>query len=368
MTNLWFCVVSACFWVLLAGFTGKFKRDYLHPVVMFSILFSISYPLKLIMSFYGFHTLDSMSVDDEVILLSIFVFNLAGIAFVVPLLVGKPIITDSNIFRIKAFPIYMTALLIVLFLIISYGSEALGAIFSTDGLRARIDERGGERVGSGLSALFRQAGSFLIIIFAMQFIHTKNKKIVLFFVFILFYSWLALSLSGSKYEAFYMVVVSFITYYYYKRAKGIEILNFTRMILGFTGALIFVGLIGYARGYGAWEGESKHPFLLQTLYQLINAFDAPDNLIVLLDRGESWLTGSIGMTLARDYLILPFIPRAIWSGKPLVQGNQLVMESYFPERFSVIHSMRYSRTRKMWNSVSLLLFQQASQECWFFYI
>ena len=41
---------------------------------------------------------------------------------------------------------------------------------------------------------------------------------------------------------------------------------------------------------------------------------------------------------------------------------------YSPERFSVIHSVRYSRTRKMWNSVSLLLFQQASQEYWFFYI
>lgn len=275
-----------------------------------------------------------MAVDEGTIFLSIFIFNLAGIVFVTPLIKQKSINTELNAFTINTLPIYITFILAIIFLIASHGIHAFNAVFSIEALQARIGERGYERVGSGFYALIRQANSFLLIVFALQFVKQGKEKSVVYIVLVCLYSWLALMISGSKYEALFLVVVIIVLYYYWKRALGMEVLNYRKLIVGTIGFLVFVGFAGYIRGFGSWQVEGTHPFFTQIIYQTTNAFDAPDNLIVLLDRTESWVTGELGPILARDYLILPFIPRAIWETKPLIQGNQLVMQSYFPERFS----------------------------------
>jgi len=240
--------------------------------------------------------------------------------------------TNPEIFRFVSFSTKTMLLLALSLLIASYGTDALRAVFSLEGLQGRISERANERVGSGLLALVRQGGLYILIIFAIK-CSFKSKSNLLNFAFISGYSIFALLISGSKYQGLLLPFIFFVIWYYRNRSENRNILNMRRLIFGSTIGLFLVGLMGYMRGAGAWEGEAKHPFLIQVFYQLSNAFDAPDNLIVLLDRTETWIFGDLGPRLLADYLIMPFIPRFLWADKPLVSGNQLVMQEYFPERF-----------------------------------
>lgn len=333
MVNFLLCIICSFGWLLLAGYVGRARRDYLHPAVVFSCLFAISYPLKLILSFYGFHILDSMAVDSTIVMASIVIANGAGLAFVIPLLMLRTVDTSPAAFRLDGFSLYVTLVLAVVLLVSRYGMTAVQAIFSTDDLIARITERGYERTGSGLNALIGEVSTFLLIVFSLKLAGRSIVKNIIPLILMILVSWFALMLSGSKYSALFLPVVVGVAFYYRLRMKKIELLSFHRMVLGLALVLVLIGVTGYIRGYGSWQGEADHKPVVQMFYQLSNAFDAPDNLIVLLDRTESWKNGELGTRLLRDYLILPFIPRAIWPGKPLIQGNQLVMMHYFPERF-----------------------------------
>ena len=328
----WLCVISIIFWIYMSYILAKKKEDYLYPGVVFCILFVISYPLKLIFSFYGFHVLDSMVVDQTIVISSIFIFNFAALIFLLPLMLQSKIKTSRDKFEIISFSPFVMILLVFLLQIISEGFSAFFAIFSLESLQSRIGERANERVGSGLVSLLGYSGFFLTILLSIKLGAQKKYKILVVPVLIV-YSIFTLLISGSKYEALLFPCCFFIVYFYIQRSEGIDILNFKKLLLGSLGGLFLIGFFGYIRGVGAWEGESNHPFLLQSLIQLTNSFDAPDNLIVLLDRADTWVVGGIGFRLIFDYLFLPFIPRFIWSGKPLVQGNQVIMEEFFPERF-----------------------------------
>jgi len=334
MINLAFAIISSLVWILLAAYAGSAKRDFLHPAVVFSLLFAVSYPIKLTLSFYGFHVLNSMAVDDDIVLASIVIFNVAGFAFVSPLLAQEPVLTTPRAFRLNAFSIYLLLTFAFLLLIASHGINSVSAIFSREALISRITERGNERIGSGLTALLSEVGSFFLIVFAIKLAGQRALTRIFLWVFVIIYAWLALFITGSKYETLFLPTIVFICFYYERRMQGVEILSFKRITAGFSVLLMLIGLTGYLRGHGGWTGADYHPFMLQSFYQLINAFDAPDNLIVLLNRMGSWFTGDMGLALPRDYLVFQFIPRVVWAGKPIIQGNQLVMQNYFPERFS----------------------------------
>ena len=328
----WLCVISTLFWLFVAGAVAIRKDDYFHPVVVFSGLFSITYPLKLLLSFHGFHILDSMSINQATILSSIAIFNLAGLFFIIPMVFQPRVATNQNIFRAISFSLPITLLLVLLTLIISHGVSAFLAIFSLEELQGRISERAYERVGSGLVALLRYVSLYLLIIFSIKYLR-ENRSPLFGLIVVTGYSAVALLISGSKYEGLLLPVIFFIVWYYQNRSVNRKVLSINRMVFVAIAAIFMIALFGYIRGVNAWEDEYNHPFFLQVFFQLVNAFDAPDNLIVLLDRSETWVWGELGFRLLADYLLLPFIPRFIWLEKPLIQGNQLIMQEYFPERF-----------------------------------
>ncbi len=325
------CLLSVICWLFIGIRAAKSKADFFHPLVVFSILFVISYPAKLMLSFHGLHIMDSMSVAHGTILWSIVIFNVAAIFFCLPLMLSRKVSTSREAFRIAGFSPFIAILVAILVLIASHGVDAFRAIFSLEGLQGRIGERADERVGAGLISLLRLVGIYLLVVFSLKRLVGK-RKIVSTLSLVVLYSALALLISGSKFEALLLPFVFIATWYYVNRSLGINVLNTQRLLLGVIAALFLIGLTGYIRGAGAW-GEYDHPFLWQTLYQLAWAFDAPDNFIVILSRASTWIDGEIGFRLWADYLLFPFVPRFLWPGKPLVQGNQLIMQEYFPERF-----------------------------------
>jgi oligosaccharide repeat unit polymerase len=330
--EFWLSVFSALFWIFSALFFARKKKDYLHPVVVFLLVFSLTYPVKLAISFMGFYRLDSMSVNSDIIFSSIVLFNVAALAFVFPMMLQKAVITDRNIFSIKSFNAYTLIIMALLLLILINGYDAITSIFSKELLQNRIIERGNERLGSGIYRIFGQLIPFFLILFTMVFFR-KNKSFNLFSVItIVMFGSLSLLLVGSKYQALFLPVVMLISFYYFKRSMGCNILNSTKLIMIAVIFIVFLAIIGYVRGFGMFGGTS-HPFILQSFYQLANSFDAADNLIVLLDRSNTLVEGEMGFSLIVHALVLPFIPRLLWSDKPLIQGNQFIMEKYFPEVF-----------------------------------
>ena len=326
----WLCVISVLFWLYIVSAVAKRKDDFLHPVVVFAGLFSITYPLKLLLSFHGFHTLDSMSIDQATILSSIAIFNLAGLFFIMPMTFQSRVATGQHIFRIVSFPFPVTLALVLLMLIVSHGINAFLAIFSLEALQGRIAERANERVGSGLVALLGYASLCLLIIFSIKYLR-DNRSPLFGFIVVIGYSAFALVISGSKYEGLLLPVIFFIVWYYQNRSINRRVLSINRMFFIGMAGVFFIALFGYIRGMNKFGVD--HPVFLQAFYQLIYAFDAPDNLIIMLDRAETWIFGELNFRPLFDYLILPFIPRFVWAEKPLIQGNQLIMQEYFPERF-----------------------------------
>jgi hypothetical protein len=70
--------------------------------------------------------------------------------------------------------------------------------------------------------------------------------------------------------------------------------------------------------------------LIQTAY----AFDAPDNLSFIMSRVDDWWAGDLAFAPTLQYTFLSAIPRVVWRDKPLVMGNQYIMQRYLPERFT----------------------------------
>lgn len=326
-------MVSVVLWVSAAAAISKHKNDLFHPAVIFLLIFVISYPLKLIFSFHGFHVLDSMSVDQSTILKSILIFNLGAVFFILPLVLQNSIKISQRALIIKGFSAHTSLIVAIILLIITHGTDAFFSIFSQEGLQSRISERQNERIGSGLIALCGQLGLFFLMTYSIKHINAEGSLFKVIPV-LTSYSLFALLISGSKYQALLPILTFAMVFYYYQLVQGRLAFKFKHMFMGSILMLLFVGLFGFIRGAGSWGDEDSHSFFLQAFYQLINAFDAPDNLIVILDRADDWFVGEIGLRLWGDYILLPFIPRFLWSEKPLVQGNQLVMQYYFPERFS----------------------------------
>ena len=102
---------------------------------------------------------------------------------------------------------------------------------------------------------------FFLILFTMVFFR-KNKSFNLFSVItIVMFGSLSLLLVGSKYQALFLPVVMLISFYYFKRSMGCNILNSTKLIMIAVIFIVFLAIIGYVRGFGMFGGTS-HPFIL----------------------------------------------------------------------------------------------------------
>ncbi|HIP13073.1 MAG TPA: oligosaccharide repeat unit polymerase [Arcobacter sp.] len=321
-------------------------NDALHYGIIFLLLFIITYPLKIYITIsYGINVLNVDEVPVNGYWFTIFISNTGAIIFIFPIFIFKKIIVKSNqsleiqnrILNKKSMFLWLL-LLAISIVFLSYGFDAIKAVFSfsQQEMANRITERTGERVGAGLNAVLRSVGITLIYIYIMKisdnFSYFSKIKKLLLLVILLVSSYLLLAVSGSKVMALFPWVVFLLYYNRLKLRKNMHGISVKLLIYVGTLSLFSIALLGYIRGFGTIVSEYGYSATYLAFRQLTNAFDAGDNLLLLLHRMENIMFGEIYFHTTIDYLT-SWIPRFIWADKPLVRGNQYIMQYIFPERF-----------------------------------
>lgn len=340
----WAIVADILLWFGIARHIAKTKKDTLHIGVIFSGLFIVTYPLKLLATLFGFAVMNPLVLPDQWLWLSLFIFNLSGIMFMLPIFAMKPVIRgeiplgQSVRFDAAQF-IWLLAFSGVAIIGISYGPQAISAVFSfsADVLQARIVDRGDERLGSGPMALFRSVGEVLLALSLIRisaaWFHGGLKLRIKIGFFLAGACLFLLAVSGSKHQGllplFYFMIFLNLTIF----MSGAETWRFASALRAGLLGVLLVGIFGVLRGFGSIVDEDGYGMWFQVLVQLSNAFDGPDNLIYILSRMNSIWLGDLSFEPTFQY-IAGTVPRFLWSDKPVIMGNLFIQEIYLYERFS----------------------------------
>lgn len=333
------CAVSAITWFAIAWVFARVTRDPFHLGVNFALLFALTYPIKLMATQFGFAFVNSMVAGPVWQLRALALSNVSGFAFVVPLFVLARAVTSTEdepydavaSARTRNFWLAGFATTIVLAL----GPANFLKIFSFAQLSALNESRAEERVGSSGSALLSMAALVcLILYFRELIIGFRGQSFLMRLVTVLGWglaSWSLLAVSGSKFYALLPLAVVVVQLNSLRVRQG-RPWSFNRtVILGLLGALLLAAA-GYLRGFGTlMSGPSLG---LMTLLQFVAAFDAPDNLTMILSRMRHPWTGDLEFQPTIQYLFTSQIPRFLWPTKPLVMANQYIMERFLPERYA----------------------------------
>src|SRR5437870_6193169 len=335
------CSISALTWVAVGCAIARTRKDGLHPAVIFSMLFALSYPLKLIATSYGYAALDSWALSAEWRLWALGLANLSAAMFVLPVVLGsKPgrlgprhLAESDPERRSVAVGWLLTAMIL---LVASYGFDSLWRILSYEALTELREQRDQARLFSAVSALMRDAGTFCLIThFGIVIRRWRRLGLGLRTSFAFCWGAIAyvlLAMSGSKYMGllpFAIVVLVANTVHIERYGRGFRLPQTATWGLI---AIVGIGLTGYLRGFG--EIPAADGLIVAALTQTAYAFDAPDNLSFILFRAENWWTGDLTFAPTLQYMFLSAIPRVFWPDKPLVLGNQYIMQQYLPQRFT----------------------------------
>jgi hypothetical protein len=338
LVQIW-CAASALVWTLLGAGIAVKRRDGFHPGTIFCLLFAWNYPLKLIGTTWGFAVLNSSQLGSEWQLAALALSNLSAAMFVIPVLVAakppRPGGLAAAETRRRASGLGWLAVALVL-MIASYGLFSIRNIFSFDVLAEISEQRGETRTYSAMVALMRDAGTFCLIthfaVVMRRWAATRAGLRVMLMLAWGFVAYALLAVSASKYMGLLPCATGLLV------ANALRIQSTGR---GFAlsrtlawSALVVVGIsgAGYLRGFGAIQ--STESLALTSVIQMSHAFDAPDNLSFILSRIENPWTGDLAFAPTLQYLVISPIPRVAWPEKPLVLGNQYIMQRYLSERFT----------------------------------
>lgn len=335
---LW-CLVSALAWVAIGWMFARVTRDPLHIGVNFALLFALSYPIKLMATQYGFAFLNSREVGAVWQLRALALANLSGLAFVLPLFVLARAVTSGEAFprdlATSARSRHFWLAAFILTITIGLGPANFLKIFSFAQLSALSEARPDERVGSSGGALLSIAALVCLIQYFRERIGDFGQQRLVVRVFSVFgwalASWALLAVSGSKFYALLPLGVAVIVLNSLRVRQG-RPWSFNRTIVWSLAGALLLAAAGYLRGFGRFAAGASVGML--TLLQFVAAFDAPDNLTMILSRMHHPWTGDLEFQPTIQYLVTSQIPRFLWPTKPLVMANQFIMERFLPERYT----------------------------------
>ncbi|WP_298636692.1 O-antigen polymerase [uncultured Thiobacillus sp.] len=320
---------------------AKQNRDMLAYPVIFVLLFIVSYPLKFILSYYGIAVMNPMVHDEDILNLTIIIFNLSAAAFLIPWFILKRCESPREMAINKKGTLKFNGIILLVFLgviliSISAGASAMKAVFSfsSEALANRIGERGLERTNSALAALLGLIGQIIMTLgvyrAAKQWDSLRKKEKSLLFAIACAGSIYLLALKGSKFIA----LNHFFSFFVFLNIENIRhrkyVFTLTHLVMGLIGGLFIVGVFGVIRGFGTASADS---FVWGVFIQLSNAFDAPDNLSYILSRVKDLWFGDYSLSPTIQYLFA-WVPRFLWPEKPLIYGNMFIQQEYLYERFT----------------------------------
>jgi hypothetical protein len=335
------CIVSALAWVLVGVAIARAHRDGLHVGTIFCLLFALTYPLKLIATGYGYAVLNSAALGAEWQLWALALSNLSAAMFVLPVAFGTKSVRLESDYREQLEPRSASSamgwlLTAMVLLVASYGVDSISRVLSVEALIELKEQRGQARLFSASSALMRDAGTFCLITH-LAIVIERWRRLGPALRIAYATGWCAvayvlLAISGSKYMGLLPFAITLLvanSVHMNRHGRGIRVLATAFFALV---AIVGIGLTGYLRGLG--EIPTPDGLVVAALIQVGHAFDAPDNLSFILSRSDNWWTGDLVFAPTIQYVLLSAIPRAIWLDKPLILGNQYIMERYLPERFT----------------------------------
>jgi hypothetical protein len=336
--QIW-CAVSAAAWLLLGTRIAAKRRDGFHPGTIFCLLFAWTYPLKLIGTTLGFAVLNSSQLGSEWQLTALALANVAAAMFVLPVILGAKAHHASEggapdtVDRASGLGWLVAAMTLI---VASYGFYALRNIFAFDVLAEISEQRGETRTYSAMSALVRDAGTFCLIThFAVVMRRWASMRTGARLMYGLVWcgaAYAMLAVSASKYQGLLPFAAGVLVANLLRVERTGRGFALSRTVAWSLVAVVGISTAGYLRGFGAIQ--STEGFVLTSVTQMSHAFDAPDNLSFILSRIDNPWTGDLAFAPTLQYLVLSSIPRAAWPEKPLVLGNQYIMQHYLSERFT----------------------------------
>ena len=330
------CLLCAFFWVLVGALIGWWRHDGFHIVTVFCFLFACTYPLKLIATQYNYAVMNPMQLGEYWQYLALGVSNCAAIAFVVPLLLWArrprsmvPTIGD---------PPRSGVLWLIVFLALTLASYGTGSLFLLRGDQGLWRQTEGlSRPGSAVGAILRDCAVAALMLYSQSLayrwtrVRWRGRLALLVAAAALSYGLLALSY--SKYVAALPIAIFLLSLNVERLRQSGRGMRLKAVLLMGPIALVAVGWLGYLRGFGVFSTEPQTSAMQQTLIQLLHTFDAIDNLAFILFRVHDFWGGDLFFAPTMQYIFIGLIPRFFWPSKPLIFGNQYIMERYLPERF-----------------------------------
>lgn len=319
------CLGNTLLWLLIAWHTEK-KHGAFHLYTIFSLLFTLTYPIKLFLTEIGYAVVNSSDIGPKYQLYGLAFSNLSALIILLTAasISGKPIKARINaeIPTLNPWDIKKLAILLLLLCLGTWGIPSLNPELLSESTEARY----ANRVGRAGSALLTEAIFTVTTLVACYAANPKNQtgnRLASFAILATSSAW-GLLATGSKYIA----LVPFVAIAIWRdhnwpmkksRAAGVTI-AFLALLVAFA----------QIRSWTTPEGNVVYAGFIQTS----NAFDAPDNLALILSRTQNLSIGDMNFTPTIDYLVVAPIPRFIWPDKPLVVGNLAIMERYLPERYN----------------------------------
>lgn len=307
--------------------------------LFFSLLFILNYPFKLIATELGYAVIDSAHYGSEWQNLALLLSNISAFLFIIPLFIWSKRPPPLNTLALPDTKGIRWAWLIcyLLLIVCSYGLDPFLRLVSQSQLRELITLRGENRLGGALSAIALQSAQIALILFCLSFARHIHRisgftKLMLAILSIGL-SYALLGISGSKNLALQPFAFFILSYNWVRYMQGRPIRLQTVFALGILGVTL-LSIAGYIRGFAAPDQEYPEGRTVYAFQQLMAAFDAPDNLTVILYQMNSITWGDLHYQPTIDNVFRSIIPRFIWSDKPLVMGNQRIMAEYIPERYT----------------------------------
>jgi len=293
-----------------------------------------SYPVKLILSKYGFSVLDSNTLGISYQQQSLYISFFCSVLFLIPALFFHKVKSPPDL-NINKHNLASLKLIIIIFGIFVLLSNDLNAIKSAltlqfDAINDINKAKGAERQNSSFKAIFSNVSTALITVFCYNLANTAKKLFSMINVMkVLAIGFFMLLVTSSKMTAIYPIAAYVISVSMIYVNRGGKI-NYFKIILSFLLFLVLTAFAGFIR---AITSETDFSVAHMALIQLLNAFDMPDNFAFILSRINDFWLGDRNLSLTWEYLFVAFIPRFLWPDKPDVFGNMSVMRDYFFERY-----------------------------------
>lgn len=342
-----YCCISILFWIVIIFYLYKLKKDALHIGILFIMFYLLNYPFKMIATKFGIAVINSNIFGDEAQILAMVLSDIAALCFTMPLLFvctgtkqerQTPSFTSEGftLTQIK-FSVIALFIAIILFQFLANGGDSIKTMFSINLMKLRQSQLNNMRIGRGSSAFFSLAAqiSQYIIIYLYVF-NWRRLRLMwkgFFGVFLVFIMWYGYAMEFSKQTTLFPILLIIVLYnvstFFYSERKKINLQKI--MILGVLG-LLLIAFVGFLRAFK--QVTTLQELLMNMLRQFSFAFDAPDNLTAILSRMDNIWLGDFQLKPILLNSLIVFIPRSIWPGKPLLQGQMYIMSYYLKERYN----------------------------------